>query len=410
MTALLAILLLILIAGAVLLTTPRLREVSRGGESSVSSATSISSSSSTYSVAHSTSSSSSARPVASTSPSLPFLSVPEGFSIDVFAKGLPNARVMVQDAFGNFWLSRPSDNAVTLLTVQEGQVVKHHDVFRDLRRPHGLAIDHQNGLDLYIVEEHRIVRARLYSDAPLEEVATLPGVGRHWTRTLGFGPDDRLYISIGSTCDVCNEEDDRHGTIMSMNRDGSDLHTVAMGLRNAVFFTWSYVDGRMWATEMGRDHVGDDLPPDEVNLIEEGKHYGWPYCYGKQIRDTRFNAWEEFDCSKTEPSKVDLQAHVAPLGLAFIPEEGWPEEYWYDLLVAEHGSWNRSTLVGYRISRIPLDANGNQEGPVQPFISGWLDGAIKHGRPVGLLAEPGGILYITDDFSGRVYRMTRSAQ
>lgn len=338
------------------------------------------------------------------------LTIPAGFRMETMATGLSNARVIVQDGFGNFWVSRPDAGVVTQLEMSGSTVVRANDVLRGLRKPHGLAIDPANGMDLYIAEETAIKHVPLYSDGPLTTVTTLPAGGRHTSRTIAFGPDGRLYVSIGSTCDVCVEENDLHGTIISLNTDGTDQRIEAGGLRNAVFFTWHPVDGSMWATEMGRDMLGNDLPPEEINVIHGGRTYGWPFCYGDRVRDMRFQPQTQADCTQTEPPRYTLPAHTAPLGLAFIPEEGWPEEYWYDLLVAQHGSWNSTTPVGYKIVRIPLDAQGNREGDTVDFISGFRAGGTVHGRPVDLVAQPGGILYITDDRRGVVYRMTTQSE
>lgn len=336
------------------------------------------------------------------------LSIPDGFKLEVFAH-VKGARVLARDGFGNFWVSQPSEGTVSIIEMAQGKEPAVHAVFRDLQNPHGLAIDPANGgTMLYIAEEHRIVRVPLYSDGGLEEIAQLPSGGGHFTRTLEFGPDGRLYVSIGSSCNVCEEDDERRAAIYSMNPDGSDFRAHARGLRNAVFFDWSYVDARMWATEMGRDNLGDDAPPDEINTIEEGKHYGWPYCYGDNVHDTQFDSSlnaENFCASEATPAAVDLQAHSAPLGLAFVPEEGWPQEWWYDLIVAMHGSWNRSEPTGYKLVRVKLDEHGRYEG-VEDFISGWLSGGRVYGRPVDLLIYPGGELYITDDGAGIIYRLS----
>ncbi|TSC83273.1 MAG: L-sorbosone dehydrogenase [Parcubacteria group bacterium Gr01-1014_19] len=338
------------------------------------------------------------------------LQIPAGFKLEVFAKNLPGARVIIQDQFGNFWVSRPSKGVVTTLEMEAGKVRRQVDVFKNLKEPHGLALDPQHPFNLYIAETNQISRAPLYSDGEMEKIADLPSGSGHSTRTLGFGPDNRLYVSIGSSCNVCHESDSRRAKIFSMNPDGSDFREHARGLRNSVFFTWNYVDGRMWATEMGRDLLGDNLPPDEINIIETGKNYGWPNCYGKNIHDDAFdkNTYIRNPCM--EPfeagSHIDIPAHSAPLGLAFVPEEGWPEEYWYDLLVSYHGSWNRSTPTGYKIVRMKLDAKGNYAGS-EDFISGWLKGSVVSGRPVDLLIQPGGTLYITDDYAGVIYKLSQ---
>lgn len=325
------------------------------------------------------------------------LSLPDGFSAELFADSVPGARVIVKDGMGNYWVSQPGQGTVTQLEMKQGSVAGKHAIFRGLRGPHGLAIDPQNSSILYIAEEHRIVRARLYSDAPLETVASLPSGGRHKTRTLGFGPDGRLYVSIGSTCDVCEEADEKIGTIMSLKSDGTDMKIVARGLRNAVFFRWHPSTRELWATEMGRDFLGDNLPPDEVNIITDGAHYGWPFCYGDRVRDTSFNGRANFDCANTKAPQVQLGAHVAPLGLAFAPSS-WPAAYRGDLLVAQHGSWNSSVKVGYSIVRVP------QGGTPQEFISGFLESGTAEGRPVDLLID-GSDLLVTDDKRGAIYRV-----
>lgn len=194
-----------------------------------------------------------------------------------------------------------------------------------------------------------------------------------------------------------------------MNPDGTDWREEAKGLRNSVFFTWSDVDGRMWATDMGRDGLGDDTPPDEINIITRESNYGWPICYGQNIHDTDFdkNTYIRNPCMSPfeTPAHIDLPAHVAPLGLAFIPEEGWPEEYWYNLLVAEHGSWNKKEPVGYKIVRVILDAKGNYKG-TEDFLSGFLTKDNKAlGRPVDIITHPGGVMYISDDHAGVIYRV-----
>lgn len=338
------------------------------------------------------------------------LTIPDDMKMEIFASGLGGARDMVRDNFGGIWVSRTKEGIVTLLEIgSDGKVTNQMDIFRGLKNPHGLAIGPSHvgsGSILYIAEETSIKRAVLYSDAPVETIATLPAGGRHFTRSIGFGPDGRLYVSLGSTCDACIEKNEKISTIMSMKPDGTDQKIIARGLRNAVFFDWSYVTGDMFATEMGRDSLGDTTPPDEVNIIKEGSHYGWPFCYGDRIHDANFP--NDFDCTTTVAPHIALPAHVAPLDLAFVPEEGWPEEYWYDLLVAEHGSWNSSDKVGYKIVRIPLDAQGNPNGTPQDFVSGWLKGNTVTGRPVGLMIEPGGTLYISDDQKGVVYKLSRT--
>ncbi len=357
------------------------------------------------------SSSSTSSIASSTAPGTPGPLTLDSPEVEIFARDLSGARVMVRDGFGNFWVSRPSAGVVTVLEMSGSTVRQQYDAIRGLRNPHGLTFNPE-GTKLYVAEETSLKEYLVYSDAPVKTIASLPGGGRHTSRTVRWGPDNRLYVSIGSTCDVCVERNELHGTIISMNPDGSDQKIVARGLRNAVFFNWSYVDGRMYATDMGRDQLGDNLPPEEVNIITDGSHYGWPYCYGDRIKDesVTLSPVEGFDCATTVPPHVELPAHIAPLDLAFVPEEGWPEAWWYDLLVAEHGSWNSTVKVGYKIVRIPLDANGNPEGESVDFLTGFIDGDTVRGRPVGLLIEPGGTLYVTDDKAGVVYRVSAGVE
>ncbi|MDP3740992.1 MAG: PQQ-dependent sugar dehydrogenase, partial [bacterium] len=334
------------------------------------------------------------------------LLLPPDFSIEIFAKDLPGARVMAFDGEGSMWVSQTSEGKISVLGIKDGKVINQGIKLENLKNPHGLTFDSQNSRILYFAEENKISYIDLQSTGA-RKIADLPSGKGHFTRTIRLGPDDRLYVSIGSSCNVCNEKDQRRAAIYSMNKDGSDFKPYATGLRNAVFFDWSYVDGRMWATEMGRDQLGDDLPPDEINLVIEGGDYGWPNCYGQRIFDDKFNG--DGSCHDIIPPEIDLPAHSAPLGLAFIPEEGWPEAYWYDLLVAFHGSWNRSEPTGYKIVRIKLDDKGNYEG-TEDFITGWLtkDGAL--GRPVDILVQPGGVMYISDDKAGVIYKVTYHGQ
>lgn len=360
------------------------------------------------------------------------LKLPDGFSISIFAKNLPGARVMEFDDFGNMWVSQTSEGQISLLYVKDGRVYEQGAVLKDLRKPHGLVFDKEFKTLLYFAEEDKISQLPTYSDGGPEKIADLPTKGGgHFTRTLGIGPDKRLYVSIGSSCNVCNEEDERRAKIYSLKGDGSDFKMFAKGLRNSVFFTWHPDTGKMWATEMGRDLLGDNIPPDEINIIEEGKNYGWPICYGKNIHDTDFdkNTYIRNPCMEPfeTASHVDLQAHSAPLGLAFVPEwgegsnkcvegleaacsGGFPDEYWNDLIVAYHGSWNRSEPTGYKLVRINFDENGNYID-TQDFITGWLkdtsSGKSALGRPVDVKFY-NNALYISDDKAGVIYKIEYS--
>ncbi len=354
------------------------------------------------------------------------LKMPPGFAIDIFAKDLGDPRVLVYDPTGNILASLPKSGRVVALPDKNGdrKADRIVEVATGLNAPHGIAVRcyAENGTKdckLFIAETDQLAAydydQMLLRATNKKKLMDLPSGGGHSTRTVKVAPDERLYVSIGSSCNVCQEKDDRRAKIFSLKPDGTDIKEVARGLRNSVFFEWSYVDGRLWATEMGRDLLGDDLPPDEINIIETGstspKNYGWPICYGKNIHDTDFdkNTYIRNPCQEpTEiPSYVDIPAHSAPLGLAFVPEEGWPEAYWYNLLVAYHGSWNRTDPTGYKVARVKLDAKGNYLG-TEDFITGWLSDDKKStlGRPVDILLSPGGLMYLSDDGAGVIYRIT----
>ncbi len=358
------------------------------------------------------------------------LKLPEGFSISIFAKDLPGARVVAFDGDsrgGVMYVSQTSEGKITALTVnQNGQVTDKHVLLKNLSKPHGLAILNS---DLYYAEENKISKVRLYSEGSPIRIADLPGGGEHFTRTLGFGPDGRLYVSIGSSCNACIEKDSRRAAIYRMNKDGNGFEQVAKGLRNSVFFTFDFT-GNIWATEMGRDYLGDNLPPDEINIIGNPENasgqshsivgpqdFGWPICYGKNIHDSNFdkNQYVRDPCVDKTPSRIDIPAHSAPLGLAFVPEDSnWPEQYKGKLMVALHGSSMNENPVGYKI--ISLIAGRQSEASytsAEDFISGWLPAGVKGraapksalGRPVDLVFDQSGNLFISDDKAGVIYKI-----
>ena len=345
------------------------------------------------------------------------LSLPSGFSISIFARDLKNPRVMVTDPQGTILTSITSQGKVVALPdkdndgVSEGTVM----VLEKLNAPHGLAFKCDNSSCLLFVAETNRVMVYDYDVQNFRasngrKLVDLPSGGGHSTRTLMLlpGSDSELLVSVGSSCNVCNESDWRRAKILKVNITNGKMEEYAKGLRNAVFMTVSS-KGEVWVTEMGRDLLGDNIPPDEINIIDAGKNYGWPNCYGKNIHDDNFDkniyirnpCMEPFEMS----SHIDLQAHSAPLGLAFVPQKGWPGEYSGDLFVAYHGSWNRTTPTGYKIVRQKLDNDGKYIG-TEDFITGWLTAENKViGRPAGLLFV-GPDLYISDDQLGVIYRVT----
>ena len=346
--------------------------------------------------------------------SLPF-NVAAGFEISIFANNVPGARVIVADPKGTILVSETSTGKVIALPDADGNGVadKAVTVLNGLNKPHGMAFKCTNPTDpstctFYVAETNQLVS---YDYDPATFTATnkkklldLPALGEHFTRTLLFMPapnDTKLLIAIGSTCNACRESDSRRASILSYDISTGKSEEFAKGLRNSVFMTVHPNTGVIWATEMGRDYLGDNLPPDEINILEQGKNYGWPNCYGKNIHDDTFdkNTYIRNPCMTPfeTPSYIDLQAHSAPLGLAF---------YNSDLLVAYHGSWNRSVPTGYKIVRIKLDGQGNVLGTPEDFITGFLTSSgSKIGRPVDVKIFPSGI-YVSDDLSGSIYRVT----
>jgi glucose/arabinose dehydrogenase len=226
--------------------------------------------------------------------------------------------------------------------------------------------------------------------------------GGHNTRTLLFSPDwSALFVSVGSSCNVCDESDERRATIVRYNPDGSDERIFARGLRNAVGITFRPGTDELWATNNGRDMLGDDLPPETINLARQGDNFGWPRCHAGRISDPEFGGPDA--CQGVAAPAVEMQAHSAPLGLAFYTGSIFPEEYRGDLFVAFHGSWNRSVPTGYKIVRIPFE-NGTP-GAVRDFAVGWLVGDVAWGRPVDVITAPDGGLFVSDDGSGRIYQI-----
>ncbi len=397
---------------------------------------------------------------------LPFLGIPERFEISIIAKGLENPRVILFDSKGRMLVSETKAGRVSILDPVKSQGdhgasggFENKRVLIDgLKSPHGLDFykDLKTGTTyLYIAETHQVARysynietGRLTS-ATGENITKLPAEGQHFTRTIAFGPnfrtsqiikglkdintqvDTKLYISVGSSCDVCEESTWKRAAILESDPEGSYTAEFAGGLRNSVFFTFHPVTKEIWATEMGRDNLGDNLPPDEINVVKVAgqehkfgaRRYGWPFCYGDKIADQKFNPdkFERIDiprsCAETEPPVIEIPAHSAPLGLAFVPAPssaqigvgGWPKEWEGDLLVAYHGSWNRSEPTGYKVVRYDLDKNGKvlSQEPIA-FISGWLSNNKKdvYGRPVDLKFGPDGALYISDDAAGIIYKIT----
>lgn len=345
------------------------------------------------------------------------LRLPDNFSIITYAKGLGAPRVMAFAPGGKMIVSIPSQGKVVSLSDTNGDGIAEsiQTVVSGLNRPHGIAFrcQDENTCQIYIGESHQISAfdydEQNHKAINKKTIAELPDRGNHFTRTLMFLPypaQDRLLVSVGSSCNVCSESDWRRAKILVIDINQPELKIFGSGLRNSVFMSIHPVNGKVWATDMGRDWLGDNLPPDEINIIEEGRDYGWPYFYGKNVRDADFEPSIRIK-TESDPSFIDIPAHSAPLGLAFFPEEGWPEDFWYNMLVAYHGSWNRSEPTGYKIVRYQLDAQGNYLGE-NDFITGWITKDSVLGRPVDIMILPGGTIFISDDKAGAIYKVQYS--
>ena len=334
------------------------------------------------------------------------ITLPPGFGIEIYADDLPDARSMAQGEKGTLFVGTRRQGVVYALADrnQDGRPETRYVIAKDLRMPNGVAF-YQG--DLYVAENHQIVRfdgiENALSDPPDPvPVAELPDRTHHGWRYMRFGPDHKLYVAIGAPCNICDEPG--FATIIRMNADGSDRETYARGVRNSVGFDWDPDSGDLWFTDNGRDWLGDDLPPDELNhASQQGQHFGYPYCHGGDLPDPEFG--EQRNCAEFRPPAQKLGAHVAGLGMRFYTGRQFPESYRGAIFIAEHGSWNRSSPVGYRVSLVTLKEG--KSSSYQPFASGWLDQTgYKHGRPVDLLVLEDGSMLLSDDMAGVIYRIS----
>lgn len=327
------------------------------------------------------------------------LKIPSGFSATIFAEKVTNARNLEFSPGRVLLVSQPSQGKIISLPDKK-------TVISGLANPHGFAF-YQN--KLYIAEETKVSR---YNWNEAEKKATfekklfnLPRGGRHTTRTITFANDGTMYVAIGSSCDVCFENKEYLASIIVSNAEGKTPKSFATGLRNAVFTTINPQTQQLWSTEMGRDFLGDNLPPDEINLIEEDKDYGWPVCYGDKIHDTNFDKKQYLQdpCKDTTPPAYQIPAHSAPLGLAFINSSQFPKDWQGDLLVSYHGSWNSTTPKGYKVVRIKMK-DGKPVGE-EDFLTGFIKDGQVNARPVDLVFDKNGSLFVSDDKSGTIFKI-----
>jgi glucose/arabinose dehydrogenase len=334
--------------------------------------------------------------------------VPEGFTLELYASEVPRARFLRFTPAGDLLVTRPGMGDILLLRRDadgDGHPDARETLISGLDRPLGMEIS--DGW-LYIAESTRIGRIRLNSDSGTVEgdiepvVEGLTANGNHWSKTIRIGPDNKLYLAQGSTCNVCEEEDPRRATMMRFELDGSQGEIIATGLRNSVGFDWAPWSGDLYATDNGRDMLGDDFPPCELNRIEQGKFYGWPYFNGDNVPDPDMGADPLADQRQPTPPAHGFQAHNAPLGMTFLDGDALPPQYRRSALAALHGSWNRSVPDGYKVVSLHWTKDGIEE---RDFLAGFnLDGDIT-GRPVDVAQGPNGDIYISDDYAGAIYRV-----
>lgn len=327
------------------------------------------------------------------------LYLPKGFSISLFADNLRGVR----------YLSLGPHQEVYAALTRDGRVVRlpdaNHDGVADsavpyatgLRGPFGLA---WRGDTLFVGDEDALLR--IAPGGARTTLAELPSGSGHSTRTVLIGKDDRLYVSIGSSCNICDESDPRRAAVMQYHLDGSHPRRFASGLRNSAGIAFNPATGELWGVNNDRDNLGDDLPPEHLNIIKDGKWYGWPQCYlpGKNNPE-----YPNAKCDTVEPPALTFQAHSAPLGLAFYDGSQFPADYRGDAFVTFHGSWNRSVPTGDEVIRVRV--KDGKPVSSEDFVTGWqLPDGTRWGRVVGLLVLPDGSLLISDDTGGRIWRVT----
>jgi glucose/arabinose dehydrogenase len=333
--------------------------------------------------------------------------LPPGFRIEVYTADVPGARSMTPGPEGIIFVGTRGEGKVYAVIDQDGD--QEPDVVETIAEglflPNGVA--YRDG-SLYVAEVNRVIRFDDIADRitnPPEPVVIrddFPDDATHGWKFIAFGPDGMLYVPVGAPCNVCVRPDP-YATILRMNTDGSGLEVFASGVRNTVGFDWDPRTGELWFTDNGRDWMGDDLPPDELNhAAVQGMHFGFPYCHGQGIPDPDLTT--DGSCEEFTPAAQPLPAHVAALGMRFYDGKMFPEEYQGQIFIAEHGSWNRVVPTGYRLSMVRLE-NG---APVsyEIFAEGWLTGGLSWGRPVDVLVMPDGALLVSDDRAGAIYRIT----
>lgn len=341
------------------------------------------------------------------------IQLPKGFSFVVYGDDIPNARELRLTERGDLLVANPNRDQIVLLTRDDngdGRYDQKKVLLEKLSSPNGMDFyrDDKKQSWLYVAEEDAIGRVRFdHSRGELmgtyERVVTgLPGGSNHWKKSLRFGPDGRMYVTFGSSCNVCVEKDKRRATLMRYQPDGSGEEIYAGGLRNSEGFDWNAA-GELFATDNGRDLLGDDFPPCELNKVEQGKFYGWPFVNGDNVPDPDYGKGHEKEVADAVAPVHGFRAHNAPLGIAFLKSEELPADYHQAALVALHGSWNRTQKDGYKVVSLHWQVDGTLVE--KDFMSGFLQNDKAIGRPTEIVEGANGDIFISDDYAGAIYRV-----
>jgi len=339
--------------------------------------------------------------------SLDHITVPPGFRVATFTSAVPGARSLTLGANGTVFVGTQAGSVYAVVDREhDGTADQVFTIAKGLDMPNGVAF--RQGA-LYVAEVSRVQRYDAIEDhlaappAPVTVIDGLPREHHHGWKFIAFGPDDLLYVPVGAPCNVCESSDPRFASILRFRPDGTPVDTMARGVRNTVGFDWEPGSGTFWFTDNGRDLLGDDVPPDELNRATvAGRHYGFPACHGGTIVDPVFAKGR--DCRMFEPPAIALGPHVAAIGMRFYRGTMFPEEYRGQVFIAEHGSWNRSQKIGYRVSLVRV--KDGQAVSYSPFAQGWLQGGEAWGRPADVQELPDGSLLVSDEKAGAIYRIT----
>jgi glucose/arabinose dehydrogenase len=338
------------------------------------------------------------------------IKLPPGFEISVFTDKVPNAREMALGAKGTLFVGSMKEGKVYAVTLDGNRAKEVRVIAQGLQLPVGVAF---RGGSLYVSAVSMILRyddIEAHLDNPPAAVVVnrnLPTETHHGWKFIAFGPDGKLYVPVGAPCNICDPDSNRYANISRMNPDGSGLEVYARGVRNSVGFDWHPVTKELWFTDNGTDMMGDDIPNDELNHAPKwDMHFGFPYCHQGDLPDPVFGA--NHHCAQYTPPAAKLGPHVAALGMRFYTGAMFPAAYRNNIFIAQHGSWNRSKKIGYRVMRVVID--NNRAVKYEVFAEGWLQGESAWGRPVDVLQMPDGSLLVADDTAGVIYRIMYQAK